>query len=228
MVPSKRVSGTADELVTVITGDLVSSTGTDLTQEQVARSLSDVFRDFGRFAEPNCIFLPFEIFRGDSFQGVLRGVESSLLAALYLRCSIRHFLELDVRQAIGIGLADDVVGHSTRMSSGQAFLRSGRLLDSMNSRQSTSRLLVSTEIATVDEELNTLLTVFDAIVRRWTEKECEAVLLKLHNWTQADIAEYLQINQSAVHKRLKSADFYTVQIVLERWDAAAETVFLNS
>ena len=206
---------------TVITADLVSSTsqkpGLNISEE-----LRWVFRNLTTFLDPGTLVLPFEISRGDSFQGVLGGVKSSLLAALYLRCSIRQSLDLDVRQAIGIGTIEKIAGMSTGTSSGEAFLRSGRLLDAMNQRRFNSRLLVSTSDDAFDREFNALLTVFDAIVRRWTTRECEAVLLKLHNWNQTDIADYLQINQSAVHKRLKSADFYTVQLVLERWQSLSE------
>lgn len=95
----------------------------------------------------------------------------------------------------------------------------------MNRREFDSHLLVDSGNQDFDEDINTLLTVFDAIARKWSVKECEAIFLKLHNWSQTEIADHLQINQSAVHKRLKSADYYTVETVLKRWTELVDDTF---
>ncbi len=206
----------------VITADLVESTRRSMSQKRLAVELTSIFSDLADFIEPGGVLLPFTLFRGDSFQGVLAGVENTLLAALYLRCSIRRQLQLDVRQALGLGRTDELVSDSTLQSTGEAFVCSGRLLDDMTKhRKQFRRIAVASSSEQFDAEFNTHFELLEAIVEDWTDRESEAVFLKLHKWTQTEIAEYLNINQSAVHKRLKAAKWTAVVELLNRWGEAS-------
>lgn len=210
----------------VITADIVQSTQRTMSQKRLMTDLASTFLQLTEFIEPGRVLLPFTLFRGDSFQGVLAGVEDALLAAVYLRCSIRRELQLDVRQAIGLGRTSELVGDSTLQSTGEAFVRSGRLLDDMTKQKKRQqRIAVASGSDQFDAEFNTHFELLEAIAEDWTDRESEAVFLKLHKWTQTEIADYLQINQSAVHKRLKAAKWTAVDALLNRWrDAAVRLV----
>lgn len=202
----------------VITADLVLSTRRGMSQQRLTVDLSLAFSELEEFLDPGTVLLPFRLFRGDSFQGVLTGFEDALLAILYLRCSIRRKLQLDVRQALGLGLTDELVEDSTLQSTGEAFIRSGRLLDDMTKQKKQyRRIAVASGNDPFDAEFNTHFELLEGIADDWTDRESEAVFLKLHKWTQTEIAEYLQINQSAVHKRLKAARWTAVDVLLNRW-----------
>lgn len=206
----------------VITADLVQSTQRNMSQKRLTADLASIFSELTDYIDPGSVLLPFTLFRGDSYQGVLAGAEDALLAALYLRCSIRRQLQLDVRQSVGLGRTDELVRDSTLQSTGDAFVRSGRLLDAMtNQKKQLRRIAVASGSDQFDAEFNTHFELLEAIVEDWTDRESEAVFLKLHKWTQTEIAEYLDINQSAVHKRLKAAKWTAVDNLLNRWRDAS-------
>lgn len=215
---SKGDNSLAADANTVLTADLVKSTARRISQKQLTQQLSQVFHELSEFLGSGVVLMPFVVTRGDSFQGVLKGVKNSFLAALYLRCAIRTSLNLDVRVAIGIGTTEELVAGSTLESSGQAFVRSGRRLDQMSaSAKDVALISVDSGETPFDEQLNTCFALFEGFASRWTDKECEAVFLKLHNWTQTDIAQHLGIHQSAVHKRLKAASWSAVLCLLQHW-----------
>jgi len=210
----------------VITADLVQSTQRHLAQRTLTTRLNSVFDGLQNFLDPKDVLLPFTVFQGDSYQGVLAGTQHALHAMLYLRCAVRGELELDVRQALGIGRTEQIVDQSALASTGQAFVRSGRLLETMTSnRKQSRRISVDSGDEGFNGEFNVHFELLEAIATDWTDRECEAVFLKLHQWTQTDIADYLGINQSAVHKRLKAAKWSAVECLLNRWQTAASLAF---
>lgn len=208
-------------VATVITADFVSRTESSLAQETLSRKTRQAFGGLTDFLGGDVIVQPFQISRGDSFQGVLRGADQSLKAALFLRLQLRSDIQLDLRQAIGIGPTEELVGESPHESSGTAFVRSGRLLDEMSSRKKPhQRIAVDSGEPEFDSEFFSQFELLEAIFTDWTDKEAQAILLRMQAWTQTQIAEHLSVDQSAINRRLKSAHWDAVAVLLDRWKLA--------
>lgn len=213
----------------VLTGDVVRSTGPEApSHEELISALATTFRKVEKDSPwQGAVLLPFAIYRGDSFQGVLAHPDPALAIALYLRSSLLAELNLGVRIAIGIGRIEHLDKKSPHKSSGEAFVSSGRSLDKMRKRHCLT--IDSSEPAT-DDEFNTCFALLDALVDHWTEKEAEAIAERLTGLSQTEIAARLGVTQGAISQRLKRAGWFPIELLLARWttrfdlhDGARET-----
>ena len=80
----------------VITGDVVGSSQVEGSEKnRLISSLKDAFNCISKWDDSNNDGLPkFDIFRGDSFQGVLPNIETALKASIFIR--FVDFLEIEV------------------------------------------------------------------------------------------------------------------------------------
>lgn len=210
-------------MVAVITGDIISS-------KKIGERghLNDVLKDSFNIVDKVLHGTgAFEIYRGDSFQGVIEEPAKALLAAILIRARLRAWdytdtndtkplQELpDARLSIGIGAvsykADKIVE-----SDGEAFQYSGQLLDSM--KQAGMELAIRTPWDEVNDELGVVCKLLDAIINRWSSAMAEAACLYLQeDVTQLELSAKLKISQPAVHKRLASANIDAVEAALNRF-----------
>ncbi len=219
----------SDNIIAVITGDLVKSSKLNSDEIiSVIGLLKKIFNDLNQY-----IFIDekskFEIFRGDSFQGIIPQPEKSLLAAIIIRAGLRSFIPekyhkiksvkfayTDVRIAIGIG---DVSFLSKKVveSQGTAFIKSGRLLDRLVKQN--DRLGIGTSRKNLNEEFFVESKLADALISRWTPATAEAVYYYLlYNKTQAELADLLRISQPAVNKRLVSyGNIKNINVFIKRF-----------
>jgi hypothetical protein len=125
---------TPGKIYAVITGDIVSSTKFPETERL---KLHDVMVQGG---ETLCRIFPLampwnlEIFRGDSWQLVVTDPSLSLRIALFYRAFLRAHLEefkVDSRLAIALGTIDFIPHNRISAGDGQAFQKSGHLLEKM-------------------------------------------------------------------------------------------------
>jgi hypothetical protein len=217
----------------VITGDIVSSTSIkNENREQLLKSLKVSFQEI------NKTFLketksPFEIFRGDSFQSVIKKPELSLLISFLIRAKLRsiginkeekkHSIKenWDARIAIGIGS----IGFSTKKtieSDGQAFQFSGTTLDRI--KKTEHRLKIQTPWQDVNSELEVSFSFADAIVSEWSIFQAEAFYLYLlQNETQKTLAELLNISQPSLRKRLVTGKIESIDLLRKRFENLIST-----
>jgi hypothetical protein len=148
-----------------------------------------------------------EVFRGDSFQLLLKDFPDILKRSLQMRCwlkskSTKQKSILDAKIAIGIG---EIAYFNQRIldADGEAFHLSGRTLDTMKS----SGLRIMTSKKELNEQLEIITMLMDAIMANWTSGQAQALFMVLENKTQVQIAEELKIAQSAVNNRLKLAQW---------------------
>ncbi|GAA0893653.1 hypothetical protein GCM10009122_33320 [Fulvivirga kasyanovii] len=212
-------------MVAVITGDIISSKkiGERGHLNEVLKASFDIVDRKVLKATGS-----FEIYRGDSFQGVIEDPAKALLAAILIRARLRAWdytdtndtkplQELpDARLSIGIGTisykADKIVE-----SDGEAFQYSGQLLDSM--KQAGMELAIRTPWDEVNDELGVVCKLLDAIINRWSSAMAEAACLYLQeDVTQLELSAKLKISQPAVHKRLASANIDAVEAALNRFN----------
>lgn len=208
----------------VITGDIVASSSL-ATGDQHTRLLSILESSFRAIGEilPGGIRAPFEMYRGDSFQGVLWKPKDALRAVITVRACLRSGGEralglhaLDARIAVGIGLIESFPDGRVSGATGEAFSRSGRALDSMKKGQ--RRILIRTTSPEVDAELDTECALLDALICKWSPRQAKAILTQIRGLTQKQAASEMGISQPAVRQRLSGAASWAVAQLNVRYE----------
>lgn len=218
----------------IITGDIIHSTKLDAIQrtilfERIAKALKQWDKNFKMRSET---------FRGDSFQCLIDKPALALRIVLIQKTFIRSLnpSELynvinqkkplaqkkvmlptwifDARIAIGIGNVENL---SNRLASsgGEAFQLSGQLLDTIKNKKQ------SIAIATNDkfqDELETEFKLLDAIISKTSALQCQVILQKLLGHTEHQIAEKLNIQQSAVNQRSTNGNWNAIETMLNRFE----------
>ncbi|MBE7445278.1 MAG: hypothetical protein HS132_08560 [Planctomycetia bacterium] len=209
-------------LYAVVTGDIVGSS--KLTTGQRGRLLSVLKSSFNTIKDilPDGIRAPFEIHRGDSFQGVLSRPAAALRVAIVIRASLRHGVEtqqrryaLDARVAVGVGSIDFLPAGRGSEGDGEAFRRSGPVLDMM---KGDHRLIIRTPWQAVDAELATECALLDTLINRWSGEQAQAILGQIRGLTQEMAAEEFGVSQPAVRQRLKSAGGWAIEELCRRYE----------
>jgi hypothetical protein len=206
----------------VITGDIVHSRRVGDIQ-LLLTGLKNTIKDIENHLN---IEIPFEIYRGDSFQMLIEKPEMAVETAVLIRSGLRNSTPADLvntknisienlwdtRVSIGIGKVEFPASKIVE-SSGEAFKLSGMQLDDM--KNSTDRIrLISTW-----EDLNEMFTVItalgDSIIRKWTYHSSQATYrYLLFKETQKQISEKLGISQPAVHNRLSISNIDAIERML--------------
>lgn len=171
--------------------------------------------------------LHFEMYRGDSFQGIILDPEIALKIAFCLKSSVKKLnLEksnpskakksmVDFRTALGIGEIDGVP-KSLKAATGEAFLFSGRTLDGMKSKQQKTSLKSADK--NIDHEFEVHFKFFDQLTDRWSIAAAEVVYYLLQDLKEVEIAEIIGISQSAVNSRKKASGWEAISKLLVRYE----------
>ncbi len=194
------------KLYSVITGDIVKSSRLSLDQHKqlikVMRSCSkEVYKVF-----PDALRYEPELFRGDSWQLLIKKPELALSIALFYRAYLKAKMQLnsiDSRMAISIGTVDFV---ESSFGVGDAYKISGKALDKKGKR----KMKFVSDIILNADVLDLIIQNSDFISSRWTSKQCKIVLLALQNMDQKAIASKLRITQSAVSQQMDAAGWIVV------------------
>jgi DNA-directed RNA polymerase specialized sigma subunit len=221
-------------VVAIITGDIVSSTKLQPKERQQLYNNTDSF-----LKSLPAYINSYETFRGDSLQCQAIDPAMSLRVALLIRSFFRAYTttdkkktllkkskgyfttNYDIRLAIGMG-ETDFIDKKITSSDGEAFRLSGHALDSL--KDSTQRLVIQTANSQFNEQWEPPILLLDALVQRWTQTQAELVLYKLQKVREDEIAARLQITQSAVTQRKKTAQWYAVEKLLEYFE---KTIYNN-
>ncbi|MGK4568820.1 AsnC family protein [Flavobacterium sp. 3HN19-14] len=115
-------------------------------------------------------------------------------------------MKLDARMSIGIG-EKEYDAKKISESNGSAFIRSGELFETLK-KQKISLAINSGNIQ-IDEELNLMLRLAMTFVESWLPQSAEFFLIAIENPTlsQEELGQKLGINQAAVSRRRKRAQF---------------------
>ncbi|WP_342304909.1 SatD family protein [Methanolobus sp. ZRKC5] len=222
-------------LYAVITGDLVQSSQ---LEHETREEMIAYLRDSLMFIEDHLqlhdtIFLPFDIFRGDSFQVVLSKPDRALLASVLLSQRLSLFNEgskdFAARLSIGIGTIEYIPDSGNiGEADGVAFRLSGKALDTM--KQKGQNLLVTTPNPALNLMFETQCSFFDLIAGRWTNIQKEIILEKLSGSTQEEIASRHGKSQSTISQSLKASGFDGVKKFLFNYEHLFEyeDVFVES
>lgn len=203
----------------VITGDLISSS----TKERKSL-LTELKRALDTFiSKKNSLTISgYELYRGDSFQGVIDDPENALKKALQIRTYLKKSSknpDSDARIAIGIGTID-YPASSIAESDGEAFRNSGPVLDEM---KNGIKIKLKSPWKAINEEMAVQLVLADAIISRWSAPQAEVIAQSLNAQKQIEIASSLGISQSAVNQRLKAANWEAIEQLIERYHFLIKT-----
>lgn len=209
----------------VITADLIDSSQYDEeVLEKVLDTLSSEFDQIIKHHKKKEV--RFNIYRGDSFQGVIQDPANALLISLQIKAVINriHLKKTkknktyskvaDFKIAIGIGTID-LERKAISESNGQAFQFSGRSLDEMKTENRKTRLKSPEQ--EIDDEFNTSFYLLDTITDKWSTASAEVVYYLLKGFKEREIAQELKITQSAVNQRKKASGWEAISGLLERY-----------
>ncbi|MDR7370923.1 SatD family protein [Flavobacterium aquidurense] len=184
-------------MTSVITGDIIGS-----RQQKSKHWVEDLKKILSPFGE-----MPseWEVYRGDEFQIEIKNPEEALLSAILIKAHLRA-IKLDARMSIGFG---DKTHNAEKISesNGTAFINSGELFETLKKQKVTLALRAGeTEF---DEKLNLMLKLALTFMDNWLVQPAEFVAMAIENPTlsQEELGQKLGINQAAVSRRQKRAQF---------------------
>jgi len=212
-----------EKIYAVLTGDVAGSSRLEGEQRQklvtvLKRSFSLVDEILGN----QVTAYPFEIFRGDSFQGVLNQPSQALKAAIIIRANIRRSFDttlknaFDARIAVGIGTISLLPDQRGGEGDGPAYRNSGPVLDEMT--KPPRFLLVRTPWIEMNSELTVELALLDAIIMKWSKEQAEVALEFFKGKSQEQMAEIFQVSQPAVRKRLFNSNLEQITLLENRFE----------
>ncbi|WP_310555146.1 hypothetical protein [Flavobacterium sp.] len=184
-------------MISVITGDIVNSR--KLPTEIWISGLKLILNAWGK--NP----VDWEIYRGDQFQLEVKNPENALAIALQIKAYFKT-LHLDARMSIGFG---DKTYKSKKISesNGTAFVRSGEVFETLKKQK--VNLAVHSGNVDFDTEMNLILRLCLTFMDNWLVQSAEFVQIAMANklLSQEEIGVKLGINQAAVSRRRKRAQF---------------------
>ena len=188
----------------VITADMVNST--HFSNEDTGKWLKELTTVLSKRNHFQWLLAP-EIYRGDSFQGVLKDPRDALQVAVLSRAIMKSFaVQSDLRVAIGIGKTD-LITDRAGTSDGEAFRLSGHLADQI--RQQKARIGIA--LPYDSEPLNAVLGLLEILIENWTVAQSEVVAALIQKQTIKQIAESFLISQPAVSQRVAAANWWALE-----------------
>jgi hypothetical protein len=196
----------------VLTGDIVNSTRLlPATEKELVKELSKVLRPY-----------KFEFYRGDSFQVYMKDPVKSMQVALLCRTAAISMTAgqndtslSDVRISIGLGPVKAPV-KALSTSKGDAFIMSGRSFDEIQGAE--RRLVMITGKALPDIALQVIADYTDAVYRRMTSKQAEAIYRLLKGETQQDTAQILDKSKSTISQLVSTGGWPEIERLLRQFE----------
>lgn len=215
--------------IAVITADFIESTGLDeKSREKILYVLKEEFSKIEG--------AKFEIYRGDSFQGILYDLTVLLEVVLGIKTAI-NMIDLNVksisksrsiiadfRVSIGIG-ERSFESKSVIESDGSAFRYSGRRLDTMKSDD--RKISLTTGIDDIDDEFEVSFKFLELITNQWSIASAEVIYYLLQGHTEHKIATIINISQAAVNFRKKASGWDAIQMLIKRYKQVVKKHYLN-
>ena len=193
-------------MTSVITGDIIGS-----RQQKSKDWVEDLKKILSPFGETPS---QWEVYRGDEFQIEIQNPEEALLVSILIKAHLKA-IKLDARMSIGFG---DKTHNSDKVSEsyGSAFINSGELFETLKKQKVT--LAMRTGDMVFDEKINLMIQLALTFMDHWLAQQAEFVAAAIENPTllQEELGQKLGINQAAVSRRQKRAQFDLV-LKLDRY-----------
>jgi DNA-binding NarL/FixJ family response regulator len=211
-----------------ISGDVVASTKLSVPSRSVLETgvqelLQKLRADFNVYGR---------VIKGDYLECYLPNPADALRVALITKCfikslavdgasGIKQFKTHGIRLAIGIGEIsrfDETKG----IIDGEAIYLSGRLISRQGDVSGTRKIIKSTLFMDATnkqlvEEFEPALALLDVLIAKGTARQCEVVYLKLLGDSEDDIAQKLNVSQSAINQHSTSAGWNAIEKAVDRF-----------
>ena len=198
-----------DNVYAVITGDIVNSS--KLTPVECEKLINDILvfgKKLSTIDAYNYILI--DVFRGDSFQIIVKEPGKALYIAMLFRLYVRYRSNkingkiYDARIAIGIGHIESFDENmDVRMMTGEAFVKSGHLIDELK-KHNTIRCSSIWDDYT-NSVLNACSTSIDIIIKSMTSRQLDVFFNRLIQPTQLETSKRLKIAPQRTSQYLKHA-----------------------
>lgn len=184
-------------MISVLTGDIIGSR--QQKSKDWVEDLKKILTPFGETPRQ------WEVYRGDEFQIEIQNPEEALLAAILIKAHLRA-VKLDARMSIGFGNKTHDAEKISE-SNGEAFIHSGELFETLKKQKVT--LAIRTGNTGIDEKMNLMIQLALTFMDSWLVQSAEFVAVAIENPTlsQEELGQKLGINQAAVSRRQKRAQF---------------------
>jgi hypothetical protein len=184
-------------MTSVITGDIIDSR--KQKSKDWVEGLKKILSPFGETPGQ------WEVYRGDEFQIEVQNPEEALLTVILIKANLRA-IKLDARMSIGFGNKTHNAEKISE-SNGSAFIHSGELFETLKKQKVT--LAMRTGDINLDEKMNLMLQLALTFMDNWLVQSAEFVAIAIENPTlsQEELGRKLGINQAAVSRRQKRAQF---------------------
>ena len=184
-------------MISIITGDIVNS-----RRKKTVLWIDDFKKLLNSFGKSPT---DWEIFRGDEFQVEVKNPEDVLDIAFQIKTYFKA-LKLDVRMSIGIG-NKNYKAKKISESNGTAFARSGEVFQTLKKQK--INLAINSSDKEFDLQMNLMLRLCMTFMDNWLVQSAQFVQVAMKNKTlsQEEIGHILGINQAAVSRRRKRANY---------------------
>lgn len=196
-------------MVSVITGDIINST--KAASAVWLKVLKNELNKTG--AAPKA----WEIYRGDSFQVLVRDPARALLVAVKIKAALIAGSGTDVRMAIGIGSRTRNAAKITQ-SNGSAFVHSGEQFELL--KRDKQNLCIKSDSEQFDKEMNLYLKLSLIVMDSWTQNAAAVVKAAMDypKKSQQQLGKLLGIRQNAVSSRLRRAHYEEIMQVNDMYE----------
>jgi hypothetical protein len=201
------------KLYTVITGDIVGFSKLPMEKRQMLSHIMKEGSEALRKAFKGSVPLEADVFRGDSWQLLISDAALSLRGGLFFRAYLRAAMgagKFDTRMAIAVGTVDFVPDDRVSRGDGQAYRHSGNALEQMTRGSNMCFRFPRQEI---EEPLDVLVHLVDALAMNWSEKQALAITGALQGLRQEKIGSLWKppITQQSVNRHLQRAGWFAVE-----------------
>ncbi|WDF60941.1 hypothetical protein PQ462_06155 [Flavobacterium sp. KACC 22758] len=184
-------------MTSVITGDIIDSRKNE--SQHWVEDLKKILSPIGKTPAQ------WEVYRGDEFQIEIENPEDAFLTAVLIKAHLRS-IKSDARMSIGFGNKTHSAAKISE-SNGTAFINSGELFETLKKQKVT--LAMRTGDTAFDEKMNLMIQLALTFMDSWLVQSAEFVAKAIENPTlsQEELGQILGINQAAVSRRQKRAQF---------------------
>ncbi|MBL7697906.1 MAG: hypothetical protein JNK79_07095 [Chitinophagaceae bacterium] len=201
----------------VITGDIVNSTQLEPAQEKkLLKLIQQILADHKH-----------EFFRGDSFQAYIKDATQALRIALLCRTAAIGLMPeqspaiSDVRVSIGVGTVEAPV-RTLATAKGDAFLLSGRALDSME--KAHGRLIIVTNDKMTNHAFGIMSDYINSIYGQMTPKQAEVIVELLRGYSQQHVADKLNRSKSTISQHVTAGRWDEIENILNKYQSIVQFV----
>jgi hypothetical protein len=206
----------------VLTGDIIRSRSLQPRQlESVRSSLTNAVDVVRQDWKRGLVKGRPEFFRGDGWQLLLTDPAMALRVAVFLRASLLAGGVADSRIAIGLGEGERISPKRVALSTGEAFVLSGRALDEMT-QYSNMTIEIPQSAGPLSGWLPVVGHLCNSFIEQWTRRQAEIVCVAIDprepDYEKVAHALKPAISKQAVAKGLGGANWHAIREAVRQFE----------